>query len=63
MTHTDEEKSEWRRRFVRRIMDKAGVDESIAQAEYEAALEFFDYDDSPEDAADEALSYWEDDGS
>ena len=56
-------RDEWLNRYKRRIMDRSGVSEVYAQqcadAEpFEVLSEMFE--DEPEEAADEEMSYWTD---
>lgn len=75
MTYASAESSaEWGRRFTARIVERLTVEGSPwtreqAEAAAEAELEAIDSEDrrwarhdTPEDSADEALTYWEDDG-
>ena len=69
MTMTSEE---WTRRFAARIQEQAGWSEEAAMQCAQAAAESHDYMErnsgrepqwlDPEDAADDEMSYWEDDG-
>lgn len=55
---------EWARRFKARVMERAQLteDSGVADAECEAAMEDGSWvNDNPEDSADEALSYWDND--
>lgn len=55
-------RDEWERRFKQRIIDRAGTTEAQAQAELEGGtFEVLSqgFENDPEGAADEAMSYWE----
>lgn len=59
------ERAEWERRFKQHIVDQVGRDnggESLAQSELDGGT-FEDlsdgFEEDPEGAADEAMSYWE----
>ncbi len=49
---------QWHRRYISRLMNIAGV--TLFQAEncLHAGLGEYDYDDDPEDSADDEMSYW-----
>ncbi len=49
---------EWHDRFVFRLVNK-GLDQQEALDTLDGNMGDHDYEDSPEDAADEELSYWE----
>jgi hypothetical protein len=57
---------EWAQRFKARVIERAGLtpeQHGCADAECDAAMEDGTWvDDIPEDSADEALSYWDNDG-
>ena len=60
---------EWKRRYAKRIMDCASWNEVAAMQNAEAAAQdlkecgmFEGFEDFPEDAADEEMSNWDDDG-
>lgn len=59
-------KDEWLKRYAARIVDRAGLDQESAMAcalaGYEAELEGGDFGETPEDMADEEMSYFTDDG-
>lgn len=56
-------KEEWLRRYIARMMARSGMSEDHARANAESFWEsVFDWDDSPEEAADEDMNCWEDDG-
>lgn len=59
-------KEEWLNRYAARIVDRAGWDKDSAMAcavaGYEAELECGDFSETPEDMADEEMSYFTDDG-
>lgn len=56
-----EAQQQWRDRYVRRLMEH-DFDADFALATFEAVeLNDHDFDESPEDAADEELSNWTDD--
>lgn len=62
MTADEITRDEWERRFKQRLIERAGVTEEQAKAEldggtFETMSEGFEND--PEGAADEAMSYWE----
>lgn len=62
MKQTPLDKDVWLTRYRQRLMDRAGLTfeqaEACANAEsFELLSEFFE--DAPEDAADEEMSYWE----
>ena len=48
----------WHRRYISRLMGVAGL--TLFQAEdcLSAGLGEYDYDDEPEDSADDEMSYW-----
>lgn len=55
---------EWKRRYAARIVEKAGWDQESADAAAEVGLEIIDLDGyikilTPEDEADEEMSYWD----
>ncbi len=56
----------WRRMFIAHMVSKSGVDEASAVAEYDALMDgsiLEEWDDmTPEEAAEECMSYWDDDG-
>lgn len=54
-------KEDWLRRCAQRYIDMSGIDEDEAKEYAEACWESrLDDADSPEDAADEDMSYWGD---
>lgn len=59
-------REEWAARFKARIIEQAGLqpeERHVADSECEAAMEDDEWvNDIPEDSADEAMSYWDDDG-
>lgn len=55
-------KEDWLRRCAQRFIEKGGLDEDTAMAFAEACWDAYDRDiDAPESAADEDMSYWEND--
>ena len=65
MTQQDkdqEAKAEWLRRCAQRFVEKADLDEETAMVFAEACWDAYDRDIyTPESAADEDMSYWEND--
>ena len=55
-------KSEWQERYKKRLIESYKIDIELANQSLDAAIEgdLVDYDDNPEDAADEEMSYWVD---
>lgn len=53
-------KSEWKKRFKERLIDRGGASKKMAEDEYQAGLKDHDYDELPEIVADECMSYWTD---
>lgn len=51
-------KSEWKRKYKQRLIERGGVDTKFAEENYQGGLDMHEYDDSPEDAADTEMSYW-----
>ena len=51
---------EWKRRYRQRLIDRAGISETMADLAVIAG-EFgqYDFEDSPEAAADEEMSCWD----
>lgn len=60
MTLTKEQQ-QWRDRYVRRLVERGGLDEDHALAAFDAVDLDHDFEEAPEDAADEELSNWADD--
>jgi hypothetical protein len=52
-------RDEWKCRYIDRLMAR-GLDREMAEATAVAGQDDFDYEDSPEEAADDELSYWGD---
>ena len=48
---------EWKDRYIDRLVEM-GLDRKSARNSYNAGIDSHDYDDSPEDAADDDASYW-----
>lgn len=59
MNFTPEQIEAWRQRYVARLVER-GLEEEHAQADYDGGDH--DYAEDPVQAADESLSYYEDDG-
>lgn len=53
--------AEWRHRYIERMMER-GLELWMAEMNFEAGVDDHDYDFDPAHAADEELSYWDDDG-
>ena len=53
----EKEKHDWHTKYKQVIID-AGVDEAFAQQCLDAVMPDIDYDDDPEDAARDEMSYW-----
>jgi hypothetical protein len=53
---------EYKTRFVDRLVEKTGIDQISAIDCFEATEWEEDMPDDPEGAADEEISYWDDDG-
>jgi hypothetical protein len=63
-TQKDREQA-WRRLYITRIVEVAGVSEEAATASFEACglgPDGYDINDDPEQCADDEMSYWDDDG-
>lgn len=58
---TDDKKDAWTLRYCARFLER-GIPLHVAIETYRAGMEH-DYDDDPEQAADEEMSYWDDDGT
>jgi hypothetical protein len=56
-----QDKDQWKARYVARMV-ACGVDAEGAVACFEAGSDDHDYDSNPEEAADDEMSYWENDG-
>lgn len=57
---TNTDKAEWLGRCAQRYLDKSKIDEEAAREFALGCWELrLDDDESPEDAADEDISYWE----
>ncbi len=52
---------EWLKRCSAQFIESAKLDQETADEQAEMCLENLDLDDSPEDAAIEEMSYWDDD--
>lgn len=52
------EKGEWRKRYVQRLIDHYAFTKANADEVYQAGADDHDYEDNPEDAADEEISNW-----
>ena len=52
---------EWKERYIARLVVKADFTYREAKDTLNAGMGEHDYDDNPEDAADEEMSYWTDD--
>ena len=52
-------KREWKERYIARMITH-GLDQNMAEADYEGGSDDHDYTDSPEDAADDSFSYYDD---
>lgn len=51
------QKQEWKDKYIQRMVD-AGLSKGEAEDDYNAGIDDHDYEDDPEMAADESLSYW-----
>lgn len=51
-------KNEWHEKYIKTLMDKGWVQRKVAEECLQGAIDDFEYDESPEDAALEELSYW-----
>jgi hypothetical protein len=56
------DKEEWHERYMKHIQTKAALTRIQAKDTLNAGMGEYDYNDAPEDAADEELSYWTNDG-
>lgn len=54
--------SEWHERYKERLVSVGMFTEKEAQDNIESGLGTFDYNDVPEDYADDEMSYWMSDG-
>lgn len=52
---------QWHDRYKKRLMDVGGLSDSEAQDSLKAGLGEYDHNDTPEDCADEEMSYWTND--
>ena len=52
------EKELWHKQYMARMREGAALTEEQAQDNLNAGMGDYDYDDNPEDWADEELSYW-----
>jgi hypothetical protein len=52
--------NEWHERYKERLISVGLLTESEAQDSLEAGLGNYDYNDVPEDSADDEMSYWGD---
>jgi len=55
------EKAEWHERYIKYLQRRAGLTRTEAEDTLNAGMGDHDYDDSPEDSAEEEISYWTDD--
>lgn len=53
---------QWHKRYIERLVQRAKLTYGEAKDTLKAGMGEHDYDDDPEDAADEELSYWSSDG-
>lgn len=51
---------EWKKRFKNRLVKRADIKPKFAEEIYQQALQsdMIDFEDTPEDSADDELSYW-----
>ncbi len=49
----------WMSRYMVELQDRAGITLGEARDIYEAGIEDHDFDEDPEDAARDELSYWD----
>ena len=54
------DKNDWEQRYIIHLIEKYGFDRVFAQEAFDAGIDDYDYDDSPEFSADEEMSYWGD---
>lgn len=55
-------KDEWMAKYCLRLIERSGIDKESALACYHAAEDSHDYEADPVEAADDEMSYWDDDG-
>lgn len=53
-------KSEWKKRFKQRLIERGGATLEMAEDEYQGGIKDHDYEERPEISADECMSYWVD---
>lgn len=53
-------KEDWHTRYIARLVTKGQFTYREAKDILQAGIGEYDYDDDPEDAADEEMSYWTD---
>lgn len=61
-TPDDDKRDAWALRYVARFVER-GVPLRFALESYRAAADDHDFDDDPEQAADDEMSYWDADGA
>lgn len=57
---TQEFLDDWHKKYMARMIDRAGLSEEQAKYALDAGMGEYDYSDSPEGAADMEMSYWGD---
>lgn len=50
---------DWHERYKKELIEVAGIPQTEAEDCLMAGMGKFDYDDNPEDSADDEMSYWE----
>ena len=52
------DEKEWHILYIKRLMKVGGLTQTEAEDSLEAGLDAYNYDDDPEDSADDEMSYW-----